>query len=114
MKKYLLSTLSSALIVPGLGQIMNRNLKKGLIILSVVFFLLVGTTIKLAFIIQSLVSQPELARFHLSDIMEKLKGEDLASFSYLITAFAIIWIYSVLDAFWMGKRLENKAGGDKS
>jgi len=114
MKKYILSPLCSALVVPGLGQIMNRNLKKGLIIMSVVFFLLVGTTIKLAFIIQSLVNQPELARFHLSDIMEKLKGEDLASFSYLIIAFAIIWIYSVLDAFWMGKRLGNKAGGDKS
>ena len=37
MKKSIISPLCSALIIPGLGQVINNNIKKGLIILGIVF-----------------------------------------------------------------------------
>jgi hypothetical protein len=105
MKKYVLSTLCSALVIPGLGQIINRNLKKGLIILGAIFVLFVGATVKLAFIISSLSRQPRPVRNGTQDIMERLQGEDLSSLWLLAVAFAIIWIYSVMDAFWVGRKM---------
>ena len=112
MKKYIISPLCSALIIPGLGQIINQNLIKGLTILSIVFLLFVGGTIKLAFIIKSLIDQTDITRFHSDNIMKMLQEEDLSSLFYLIIAFAIIWIYSILDAFWVGKKMEGQAGDE--
>ena len=110
MKKYILSPLCSALVIPGLGQIINQNLKKGLIILSVVFLLFVSFIIRLVFIIQSLAYQAKFSRLNSADIMERLKGEDLSFILYLGIAFAIIWIYAVLDAFREGKKIERQEG----
>ena len=112
MKKYILSTLYSALVVPGLGQIINRNLKKGITILLIVFLLLVWGTIKLASIIKSLVIQQNITQYNSDIIMEKLKGEDLSSLLYVTAAFVIVWIYSVLDAFWTGRKMESQEKDD--
>ena len=73
MKKYILSPLCSALVIPGLGQIINHNLRKGVIILSIVFLLFLGGTVKLAFIIHALASHPKVTSSGSGDIMEKLQ-----------------------------------------
>jgi TM2 domain-containing membrane protein YozV len=57
MKKLLLAPLCSALIIPGLGQIMNQEIKKGALLLGAVFLLFVVGSIKLVFILKSMVSQ---------------------------------------------------------
>ena len=108
MKKYILSPLCSALVIPGLGQIINHNLRKGIIILSMVFLLLVGGTVKLAFIIHSLVSHPKAHPYGTGNIMERLQGENFSSLLFLFIAFAVIWVYSLLDAFWIGWKMENQ------
>lgn len=112
MKKYILSPLCSAFVIPGLGQIMNRNLKKGLIILATVFALFVGGALKLAFIITSLAAQPEAVGVQPGPVMDKLQGEDLSSLLVLGTAFALIWLYSVLDAFWVGLKTDSEVEDD--
>jgi len=108
MKKYILSPLCSALVIPGLGQVINHNLRKGVIILSIVFLLFIGGTVKLVFIIHALVNHPKVTPNGSGNIMERLQGEDLSSLIYLLIAFAIVWIYSVLDAFWTGRKMENQ------
>jgi len=108
MKKYILSTLCSALVIPGLGQVMNRNLKKGLIILGMVFALFVGGALKLAFIVRSLAAQPETVDVQPGPVMDKLQGEDHFFLLVLGIAFAIIWLYSVLDAFWVGLKTDSE------
>ena len=112
MKKQLLSPICSALVVPGLGQILNQHLKKGLIIMTMVFILLVTATIKLAFILNRLLESPEISGFRYYLIPEKLRGEDLFVLWILLLIFGMIWLYSVVDAFLTGRKMDQCKGGD--
>ena len=108
MKHYILSTLCSAFIVPGLGQVMNGHLKKGLILLSVVFLLFAGVILSLARFIYTNVNGSVLGTLQQDVIVESLRGQILPALSPFILAFAALWIYSVIDAFWFGKRMDNE------
>jgi TM2 domain-containing membrane protein YozV len=113
MKKYIVSPLCSAFIIPGLGQIINRNLKKGLCILSVVFVLFVAGTVRLAFTIRSLFQGSEITRLNSATMSERLQGEDFTLLWVLVILFGVVWLYSVIDAFWAGKEMESHGeGGD--
>lgn len=112
MKKYIISPLCSALVIPGLGQILNRHLVKGMVILSLVFVLFVGGTVKLALMIRSLVNQTSVAGYSKDTIIQKLQGEDLSMLIYITITFLILWTYSVIDAFWMGLKLERRGEGN--
>lgn len=113
MKKYIVSPLCSAFIIPGFGQIINQNLKKGLCILSVVFVLFVAGTIKLAFTIRSLFQGAEITQLNSATLGERLQGEDFTLLWVLVILFGVVWLYSVIDAFWSGKRMESHGeGGD--
>ncbi len=104
MKKTVLSPICSALIIPGLGQVINGNLKKGLVLLTMVFLLFLGAGVKLVFIVQSYINTPEIASHPSPGNTKTLLGEDYSFLVYFIVAFAMIWVYSVLDAFWTGKK----------
>ncbi|MEJ2724508.1 MAG: hypothetical protein P8175_07655 [Deltaproteobacteria bacterium] len=101
MKRSLLSPLCSAFVVPGLGQILNQDFKKGLIILALVLALFLGGAIKLAFMLRSMINQSGPNSFNA-----------LSSLWYLIFPFVIIWIYSVFDAFWIGRKLDRAVRGE--
>lgn len=104
MKKTILSPICSALIIPGLGQIINGNLKKAMVLLAMIFLLLVGAAVKLIFIVRSFINHPEIAPYPSPGKIKTLQDVDFSFLLYFIVAFAIIWVYSVLDAFWTGKK----------
>ncbi len=106
MKKYIIASICSAFIVPGLGQVINEQIKKGLLLLGLVFILLVAVTVKLAVIINHLSADLDLANISLKEISEKLASEDLSLITILTLCFAVIWIYSIIDAFWAGWKIE--------
>jgi len=108
MKKYILSPLCSALIIPGLGQILNNNLKKGCCLLAIVFILFIAGTVKLAFMVNSILRGLDMNKLDFRVIQERLRGEDISVLWLLLAVFSMVWIYSVLDAFWMGKKLESQ------
>ncbi len=107
MKKLILSPLCSAFVTPGLGQIINRDLKKGLVIMAMVFLLLVWGTIEIVSIIKTFIIDPSAGLPQSEDIMARLKGEASGSLRYIAVAFGLLWVYSVLDAFWRGRKLDN-------
>lgn len=107
MKKYILSPLCSAFVVPGLGQIVNHHLKKGLFLLAIVFILFVAGTVKLSLLLKSLLTGWDMNQLHASVIVERLQGEDFSLLWVLGIIFSIIWSYSVLDAFWTGRKMES-------
>jgi predicted acyltransferase len=109
MKKYILSALCSGLVVPGLGQILNNEIKKGLLLLCAVFIVFVAGVVKLALVIMFLLSQSPTTDPMV--IMERIKGEHLLFLWVLIGLFAVIWLYSVVDAFRTGKRPQDMKGG---
>jgi uncharacterized metal-binding protein len=106
MKKYILPPLCSGLVVPGLGQILNNEIKKGLLLLSAVFIIFVLGVIKLAFLVKFVLSQSPTSDPMV--IMESIKGQHLLSLWILVGLFAVIWLYSVVDAFRTGIRLESR------
>jgi hypothetical protein len=107
MKKYILAPLCSGLIVPGLGQIINQNLKRGLFILAVVFILFIAGTIKLFYILRSILADANAGRWITVPIADRLQNKDLTLLWGLLGLFALVWIYSVLDAFLVGKKMES-------
>jgi len=108
MKKYILSPLCSALVIPGLGQILNNNLKKGVCLLAIVFILFIAGTVKLVFMVKSILKGLDMNQLDFRLIQERLEGEDISVLWALLMIFSVVWIYSVLDAFWMGKKLESQ------
>jgi len=106
MKKTILSPICSALIIPGLGQVINGNLKKGVVLLAMVFLLLLGAVLKLVLLVRSFIEASHLSSDPSPAHVKTFQGEGFSFLVYLIVAFAIIWIYSVVDAFWTGKKLE--------
>lgn len=108
MKKAVVSPLCSGLIIPGLGQIINQDLKKGIILLAAVFLLFVAGIIKLVRLIHAVfktgpvdLSDPEM-------IMAKIRAEDPSILWYMAGAFFIIWFCSVLDAYLGGKKIDKR------
>jgi len=107
MKRYILSPLCSALIIPGLGQVINKDIKKGLIILAVVFLLFIAGSVKLALMIYSLSGGQGIDRLDSEVILARLQAQDLSVLWFLIIAFGIVWLYSVLDAFLEGWKIDH-------
>ena len=103
MKKSITAPLCSGLVIPGLGQILNQQTTKGLILLGLVFLLFVAGAVKLAFIISDIAQTPDLSATSLQTVLSE---GDLVFIAAVTGAFAILWLYSVVDAFWVAFRSE--------
>jgi TM2 domain-containing membrane protein YozV len=103
MKKSISAPLCSGLVIPGLGQILNQQIRKGLILLGLVFLLFVTAAVKLAFMITSLTRGSDLAE---ASQTASLSTGDLFLMAGIFVAFAILWVYAVVDAFWVAFRAE--------
>jgi TM2 domain-containing membrane protein YozV len=112
MKKQILSALCSGLVVPGLGQILNRHIKKGIALLAIVFILFIIETIQLAILGTTLLEDQALYQLDTVEIMQRLQDANLSVLWILVGIFAIVWLYSVLDAFWGARTLNNKRKGE--
>ena len=113
MKKAILSPLCSGLVIPGLGQIVNEQVKKGICILSAVFVLFIVGVIKLSQIIKALLQNMQMAGPDPAAVMAKLRAQDLSPLWYLLAAFALLWVYSVLDAYVGGRKKDLEEKGNQ-
>ena len=109
MKKTVVSPLCSGLIIPGLGQIINQDLKKGIILLAAVFLLFVMGTIKLVRLIDAVFGTGPVDLSNPDMLMAKLRAEDPSTLWYMAAAFIIIWFFSVLDAYLRGRKIDKRA-----
>jgi len=107
MKKALLSPLLSGLVIPGLGQAVNGHLKKALVLLGLVLGILVLAFFSLYRMVFSTVdgSPP-------GSTAERLDATGTTMFWYLLAAFAVLWLYSIWDAYRAGRRLD-RSGWEK-
>jgi TM2 domain-containing membrane protein YozV len=112
MKRAIISPLCSAFIIPGLGQILNRNIKKGMILLALVFLFFVAAIIKLTFMILSLLEGQRAVPTDSMIILEKLHEQDSSALLFILIGFGIIWLYSVIDAVLEGIKNDRMEGED--
>ncbi|MBW2708723.1 MAG: hypothetical protein JRD04_05485 [Deltaproteobacteria bacterium] len=112
MQKSIVSPLCSGLVIPGLGQIINQDLKKGIIVLCAVFALFVVGIIRLLQIVQSVFRSGHTDLLDSRTLMTRLGAEDPTMLWCLGVAFAILWIYAVVDAYVGGRKMDQREAGD--
>lgn len=106
MKKAIVSPLCSGLVVPGMGQIMNQELKKGGLLLAGVFLLFIAGIIRLGYLIHSVFRSANIDVSNPDALMARLRAEDLTLLWVLAVLFVFVWIYSVVDAYVGGRRVD--------
>jgi hypothetical protein len=110
MKKYILSPLCSAVVVPGFGQLLNHKVKKGVIMMVLTFILFISATIKLAMLIIPEIRNSDIDA--INNLLEfKLSGRNVTGLWVLIALLAVLWLYSIIDALIDGIRIEKDAKG---
>ncbi len=113
MKKTILAPLCSALVIPGLGQIINQHLIKGGCILFAVFILFVSGIFTLYHLMSAALKAELISPGHSPDIVDRLKTTDFPVLWYFLVGFALIWFYSVLDAYLTGRELDQRGEGER-
>jgi len=108
MKKAFLSPLCSALVIPGLGQILNREIKKGVFILLGVLLLLVLGVVRLYQMINAVLQNLPINRLDPENVMAGLKAQDYSFLWILMFVFVCLWLYSVLDAYITGQKMDQQ------
>jgi hypothetical protein len=113
MKKAIQAPLCSALVIPGLGQVINHDLKKGVAILAGAFVLLVIAGIRcfqaLSGAFEAVWADPSKQVL----LIDHLKAQDLSLMKWVSWAFLLLWAYSVVDAFLRGRKLDRSSGESK-
>lgn len=107
-----MAPLCSAFIVPGLGQVLNKKILKGLILMVLVFILFIAITVNLVYLIISQVRYIQVEDIeNVSSMMVKvfLRG-DLSTLWVLLIISLILWIYSIVDALIDGLKIERSSG----
>lgn len=108
MKKAIASSLCSAFVIPGLGQIINADLKKGIALLCTVFFLFIIGIIRLVRLVNDVFRSGGVAPSS-TEVLHRLKAEDFSLLYGITAAFALLWLYSVVDAFLKGRKMDQMA-----
>jgi hypothetical protein len=106
MKKAILSPLCSGLVIPGLGQVVNQQVKKGVTMLAVIFVLLALFTVHMYRIITAVIQSGAVKTNDPAVIMDKFAAQDLSGLWLLLGSFCVLWVYSVIDAFLGGRKAD--------
>lgn len=106
MKKAISAPLCSAFLTPGLGQIINEDIKKGLIILASVFILLTAGAVKLYLMLSSAAKGFAGDTNPGADFFEHFFACDFTTLWVIIGVFALVWLYSVVDALFRGLQVD--------
>ena len=87
---------------------MNKHLKKGMVLMAVVFILFIAGIIELYRISNTVLRFIGTNRLDLDLIWDSLDIKDLSILSCLVMIFIILWLYSIIDAFIAGRRIDLK------
>lgn len=106
MKKAILAPILSALVIPGLGQIINGRLVKGLLALFLAMLSFLGALLSFFWSMEDAVAShgdPAGTSF-----LEALDVADLTLPMCFVGAFALLWLLSVIDALRDGIKLDRR------
>jgi TM2 domain-containing membrane protein YozV len=114
MKRTILAPLLSAFVLPGLGQVINRQVRKAVLFMASIFILFLGLVIKLVYDLNKVIfSLPvevlEKNPHPFSIIARALSRRDKSLVIVLVLLLTALWVYSVWDAFSVARKSE-KAG----
>jgi len=110
MKRSLIAPLVSGLVLPGTGQVLNRQPIKGIALIAgttVLFLLmLLKVLVDLNRVFQTMPDlrpDPEIIR----KLANAMSQQDHTYLMVLVILLLCVWIFSIVDAYIHGKRLDN-------
>jgi hypothetical protein len=111
MKPTLLAPLLSAFILPGLGQIVNREVRKGALMIAAVSLLFMSLLFKVLYDLnrafQSLPGEPFQGQApSFSSLTRALGEQDHTGLLLLVSLLALVWVHSIWDAYRGAKKNE--------
>lgn len=114
VKQAIIAPLCSAVVLPGLGQILNRQFVKGILVMAGFTMVFMAILIKLLLDVSAVMTDiigPDLAfgRQQWPLLVSGLRSRNLTILYALIAAAAALWAYSVFDAFLVGRRFQPPA-----
>ncbi|MBW1709441.1 MAG: hypothetical protein JRG97_09140 [Deltaproteobacteria bacterium] len=110
MKYPFISPLLSGLVMPGLGQVINRQIIKGFILIILTTIIFLGIFVKVLLDLSAVMGQvmgPDLTLGPdgFSKIITAVRARDLSLLYGLVVVGMGVWAYSVVDAFIVSRRL---------
>lgn len=109
MKRLFLAPLLSAFVLPGLGQIINRQVRKAVLLMAVVFVLFLALVIKLIFDLNKVLTALPLEVYEKNThpfvtVAQALSKQDKTWLFILASALVVVWVYAVWDAFMVARK----------
>ena len=117
VKHSILAPLCSALVLPGLGQIINRQFIKGFVLMGALTLIFLSAMVKLVLdisIVMNRVMGPDLAfgREKWDELLAGLRQQNLTVLYILLLLGVALWAYSVVDAYIYGRRYQPPVQGE--
>ena len=106
MKKSIISPLCSALVAPGVGQVINGQTKKALFMLGSVLVMIIAATIRMYFHIKEALKGLSVNELYPKMVISRFKAQNHTFLWCLFFIFVVLWVYSVWDAFVEGRKLD--------
>ena len=108
-KRIILAPLLSAFVLPGLGQVVNHQVRKAVLLMAAVFVLFLALVIKLIFDLNKVLLSLPLEVFEKSHhpftiVAQALSRQDKTLLLILVLLLTAVWVYSVLDAFMVARK----------
>ncbi|RJX31837.1 MAG: hypothetical protein C4525_11355 [Desulfarculus sp.] len=114
MRRAVVAPLLSGLVIPGLGQIVNRQVGKGALLMagsSLLFMVGLGLAFhQVSQAVLALEGQAPADKW--AALRAQLLSQGTGWLWVLLAALAALWLFAVLDAWRWGRRRDQEAGGE--
>jgi len=99
----------SGLVMPGLGQWVMGFQARGALIMLWIFLLLIAMFVRLFFLVYNTL-YPSLSQFQIpADLIREVHTRAYAENWWLLAIIVVIWLGSVVDVFFIGRKAEEEA-----
>jgi len=108
MKRALIAALLSGLVLPGLGQLYNRRLGRGLAFIMTMSGLLIALALTVFFkmgqAVETLSLEEATGQGRWTAVSQAFVKLDLTWLGIVVGIMVLVWAISVIDAFRDGRR----------
>ena len=110
MKQQVRALLFSAFVLPGLGQVINRQILKGLALMGAITIVFFAAVLKFLFDLAAVMNEVVDTNMDLGPdqyglIIQGLRARGPNMYLILLAVAFCIWLYSLVDAYLCGRRL---------
>ena len=114
MKHYIVAPLMSAFVLPGLGQILNRQFVKGLILIAAITLIFLSLLVKVFLDLSVVMNEIIGADLTLGPdkwglLMDGMRRRNLTMLWVLVAAAFMVWAFSIFDAYLIGRNYQPPA-----